>query len=93
MCSDPIARERRKGMYKTAPYDPRFPNTNQTKRCWLNYVDYWKCAKLKGEDNPVCGDFLYAYKQKCPQVWVSIIHSLTSFSCTACLLRRSVAIK
>jgi len=23
-------------------YDKRFPNTNQTKNCWINYVNYYK---------------------------------------------------
>jgi cytochrome c oxidase subunit 6b len=32
---------------KTAPFDARFPNTNQSKNCWQNYVDFHKCIKLK----------------------------------------------
>lgn len=24
----------------TAPFDPRFPNQNQTRYCWQSYVDY-----------------------------------------------------
>ncbi|XP_009079092.1 PREDICTED: cytochrome c oxidase subunit 6B1-like, partial [Acanthisitta chloris] len=24
--------------YKTAPFDSRFPNQNQTKNCWQNYL-------------------------------------------------------
>lgn len=24
--------------YRTAPFDSRFPNTNQTKNCWQNYL-------------------------------------------------------
>ena len=34
--------------------DARFPNTNQTKHCWQNYVDYHKCILAKGEDFPPC---------------------------------------
>ena len=40
---------------KTAGYDPRFPNTNQTKHCWANYVFYHRCRKVRGADDPeVC---------------------------------------
>ncbi|KAI4817319.1 hypothetical protein E4T44_10523, partial [Aureobasidium sp. EXF-8845] len=33
-----------------AGFDARFPNQNQTKHCWQNYVDYHKCILAKGED-------------------------------------------
>lgn len=32
---------------KTAAFDARFPNTDQTKNCWQNYVDFYKCIRLK----------------------------------------------
>ena len=35
-------------------YDARFPNMNQTKHCWQNYVDYHKCIIAKGEDFAPC---------------------------------------
>jgi hypothetical protein len=35
-------------------FDPRFPNTNQTKHCWQNYVDYHKCITAKGEEFAPC---------------------------------------
>ncbi|KAF1733053.1 Cytochrome c oxidase subunit 6B [Beauveria bassiana] len=34
--------------------DARFPNQNQTKHCWQNYVDYHKCINAKGEDFAPC---------------------------------------
>ncbi len=34
--------------------DARFPNTNQTKHCWQNYVDYHKCILAKGEEFAPC---------------------------------------
>lgn len=34
--------------------DARFPNMNQTKHCWQNYVDYHKCIIAKGEDFAPC---------------------------------------
>lgn len=32
---------------KTVRFDARFPNANQTKNCWQNYVDFHKCLKIK----------------------------------------------
>jgi hypothetical protein len=37
-----------------AGYDARFPNQNQTKHCWQNYVDYHKCILAKGEEFKPC---------------------------------------
>lgn len=44
-------------------FDARFPNQNQTKHCWQNYVDYHKCILAKGEDF-----------KPCRQVRISISH-------------------
>ena len=30
---------------KTAAFDARFPYTNQSKNCWQNYVDFYRCQK------------------------------------------------
>ena len=32
---------------KTVGFDARFPNCNQTKNCWQNYVDFYRCLKIK----------------------------------------------
>uniref|UniRef100_A0A452HAQ5 Cytochrome c oxidase subunit 6B1 n=1 Tax=Gopherus agassizii TaxID=38772 RepID=A0A452HAQ5_9SAUR len=29
--------------YKTAPFDSRFPNQNQTRNCWQNYLGEMGC--------------------------------------------------
>ena len=55
----------------TAPFDPRFPNTNQTKNCWQNYVDYHLCVASKGEEFKPCNYFKRIYQILCPQNWVS----------------------
>mmetsp|Transcript_26598 Transcript_26598/g.26478 ORF Transcript_26598/g.26478 Transcript_26598/m.26478 type:complete len:81 (+) Transcript_26598:42-284(+) len=55
----------------TVQFDARFPNTNQTKNCWQNYVDFHKCVKAKGEDYPVCQYFRKAYKSLCPSIWTN----------------------
>ncbi|EGD83472.1 cytochrome c oxidase polypeptide VIb [Salpingoeca rosetta] len=55
---------------KTAAFDARFPNTDQTKNCWQNYVDFHKCIKLKGEDYKPCGQFFRTFMSLCPTEWV-----------------------
>jgi cytochrome c oxidase subunit 6b len=54
----------------TAPFDPRFPTTNQTRNCWQNYVDYHKCVLKKGEEYEPCAYFKRVYKALCPMSWV-----------------------
>merc|ERR1712170_193185 len=49
----------------TPPYDARFPNTNTTKICWQNYVDYHRCLKQKGEDHEPCNFFKRSYIAYC----------------------------
>lgn len=55
---------------ETAPYDPRFPNTNQNKNCWQNYVDFHKCQRAMGEDYEPCFRFKRIYNILCPSFWV-----------------------
>lgn len=57
----------------TAKFDARFPNTNQTKNCWQNYVDFHKCTKAKGEDFEPCQYFKKVYASLCPVAWVSLL--------------------
>jgi hypothetical protein len=47
-------RWRRDGLTDNTGFDARFPNQNQTKHCWQNYVDYHKCIIAKGEDFAPC---------------------------------------
>ncbi|KAH7246028.1 cytochrome c oxidase subunit 6B, partial [Fusarium tricinctum] len=49
--------------------DARFPNMNQTKHCWQNYVDYHKCIIAKGEDFAPCRQFWLSYRSLCPSGW------------------------
>ncbi|KYQ93798.1 hypothetical protein DLAC_05193 [Tieghemostelium lacteum] len=56
---------------ETAPYNPRFPNQNQTKHCWANYVDYNGCVKHYGGDESKCLAFKQAYTSLCPTAWVT----------------------
>lgn len=61
---------------KTAPYDPRHPNTNQTRHCFHNYLDYHRCLRYvekKGEEGETvertCQPFKRLYKIICPNAW------------------------
>ncbi|XP_073426639.1 cytochrome c oxidase subunit 6B1 [Dendrobates tinctorius] len=59
--------------YKTAPFDARFPNQNQTKHCVQNYLDYHRCQKslnAKGKDPYLCEWYHRVYKSMCPNSWV-----------------------
>ncbi|XP_077193072.1 cytochrome c oxidase subunit 6B1 [Paroedura picta] len=60
--------------YTTAPFDSRFPNQNQTRNCWQNYLDFHRCEKAmaaKGEDPYVCQWYKRVYKSLCPISWVT----------------------
>lgn len=53
---------------KFVPYDPRFPNQNQTRNCQQNYVDYYRCLKKK--DESYCAWYKNAYEHLCPNDWI-----------------------
>ncbi|XP_028615305.1 cytochrome c oxidase subunit 6B1-like [Grammomys surdaster] len=60
--------------YKTVPFDSRFPNQNQTKNCWQNYLDLHCCEKAmtaKGYDVSMCEWYPHVYKSLCPVSWVT----------------------
>ncbi|XP_017359598.1 uncharacterized protein LOC108286354 [Cebus imitator] len=45
--------------YKTAPFDSRFPNQNQTRNCWQNYLDTARGShgsNSRGNKPPSFGD-------------------------------------
>jgi cytochrome c oxidase subunit 6b len=58
----------------TAPNDPRFPNTNQTRACWQYYVDAHKCALAKAEvggvEHPGCKKLTRLARIMCPASWI-----------------------
>lgn len=51
------------------PYDPRFPNQNQTRNCESNYLSYFRCLKKKG-DKEYCAWYKNVYETMCPDEWV-----------------------
>ncbi|KAK2577312.1 hypothetical protein KPH14_003443 [Odynerus spinipes] len=56
---------------KTAPFDPRFPNQNQTRYCYQSYLDFHRCAKKHGENYDACQYFKKVYESICPLSWIS----------------------
>ena len=51
-------------------FDPRFPNTNQAKNCFVNYVDLQRCKKIKGADSQECDYFKQVADSVCPNQWL-----------------------
>ena len=59
--------------YRTAPFDARFPYTNQTRNCYQNYLDFHRCTKAlaaKGQDTAPCDWYARVYKSLCLNSWV-----------------------
>ncbi|CAL7939655.1 unnamed protein product [Xylocopa violacea] len=54
----------------TAPYDPRFPNQNQTRYCFTSYVDFHRCKKRHDENYDACQYFKKVFTSMCPISWV-----------------------
>ncbi|CAG0919812.1 unnamed protein product [Notodromas monacha] len=54
----------------TLPFDPRFPNQNQTRHCYVSYVDFYRCTKMKGEGYDACNYFKKAFESLCPKSWI-----------------------
>lgn len=55
---------------KTVPFDPRFPNANQTRHCYQSYLDFHRCEKVKGEGADMCKYFKNVFTSLCPNAWV-----------------------
>ncbi|KAK4876836.1 hypothetical protein RN001_009342 [Aquatica leii] len=55
---------------ETAPFDPRFPNTNQTRYCYTSFLDYHRCQKARGTNYAPCEYFKKVYTSICPHSWV-----------------------
>ena len=55
---------------ESAPFDVRFPGTNQARHCYTRYNEYHKCVSENGEDDERCSLFQKAYRSICPGEWV-----------------------
>lgn len=60
-----------KYVLQTYEFNAKFPNTNQTRNCFQNYVDYFKCVAAKGEDFQPCKQFQRTYNSACPNEWIN----------------------
>ncbi|KAL1769448.1 FAM71E2 [Sigmodon hispidus] len=61
------------GEWKTAPFDPRFPNQNQTRNCYQNFLDYHRCLKTmnrRGKNTQPCEYYFRVFHSLCPVSWV-----------------------
>ncbi|XP_056652550.1 uncharacterized protein LOC100012097 isoform X3 [Monodelphis domestica] len=69
------ARDRESAMsnHSTPPFDPRFPNQNQTRNCYQNFLDFHRCTKIlkrPGKDSSPCDYCRKVYHSLCPLSWV-----------------------
>ena len=65
--------EERIKYFRTAPFDPRFPQVNQSRHCLQDYLDYHRCNKVlneKGKDTSPCVWFKKCYTSLCPNDWI-----------------------
>ncbi|XP_041600999.1 cytochrome c oxidase subunit 6B2 isoform X1 [Vulpes vulpes] len=63
-----------KGKWSTPPFDPRFPNQNQTRNCYQNFLDYHRCVKRmsrRGKSAQPCEYYFRVFHSLCPRSWVS----------------------
>jgi len=62
-----------KSIFKPAEFNPRFPNTNQTKSCWAYFLEYQRCMNItekQGTNPDKCRRFRLAYLDMCPETLV-----------------------
>ncbi|KAI7845395.1 hypothetical protein COHA_001100 [Chlorella ohadii] len=55
---------------ETAKLDPRFPQTNQTKACYVWYNEMYKCYSQKGQDDEQCKKIKKDVRAICPDEWL-----------------------
>ena len=58
------------------------------RNCWQNYVDYYRCLKIKGEKYSLCDYFKQTFTAMCPTEWVSYLCYSWSWA-TSCLAKMS----
>ncbi|KAK1329697.1 hypothetical protein QTO34_009879 [Cnephaeus nilssonii] len=63
-----------KGRRPTPPFDPRFPNQNQTRNCYQNFLDFHRCVQKmnrRGKSTQPCEYYFHVFHSLCPSSWVS----------------------
>ncbi|CAG0925731.1 unnamed protein product, partial [Notodromas monacha] len=38
--------------------------------CYVSYVDFYRCTKMKGEGYDACNYFKKAFESLCPKSWI-----------------------
>uniref|UniRef100_H9H9I1 Cytochrome c oxidase subunit 6B2 n=1 Tax=Monodelphis domestica TaxID=13616 RepID=H9H9I1_MONDO len=59
--------------HSTPPFDPRFPNQNQTRNYYQNFLDFHRCTKIlkrRGKDSSPCDYCRKVYHSLCPLSWL-----------------------
>eukprot|EP01091_Cochliopodium_minus_P003610 TRINITY_DN13599_c0_g1_i1.p1 TRINITY_DN13599_c0_g1~~TRINITY_DN13599_c0_g1_i1.p1 ORF type:complete len:132 (-),score=25.25 TRINITY_DN13599_c0_g1_i1:213-608(-) len=51
-------------------YNPRFPNTNQSKHCWFSYIDMQYCYSKIGREYAECESHTNTVNALCPTPWI-----------------------
>lgn len=72
--SEKTEEELKKELPFCAPFDPRFPNTNQTLHCTTSFINFYRCQKLRGEDYEPCYYFKKVFEDICPSAWIEKWH-------------------
>ncbi|GBP06450.1 Cytochrome c oxidase subunit 6B2 [Eumeta japonica] len=55
---------------ETVPFDPRFPNQNQTRHCYQSYLDYFAARRNVERIYEPCNYFKKAFHSLCPNAWI-----------------------
>ncbi|XP_054553583.1 cytochrome c oxidase subunit 6B2 isoform X2 [Talpa occidentalis] len=69
---DSDAQNSPQGRFPTPPFDPRFPNQNQTRNCYQNFLDYHRCVKnmrRRGKSAQPCEYYFRVFRSLCPRSW------------------------
>uniref|UniRef100_A0A8C7UU46 Uncharacterized protein n=1 Tax=Oncorhynchus mykiss TaxID=8022 RepID=A0A8C7UU46_ONCMY len=68
--------------YVTAPFEARFPNTNQAQNCFQNHLDLTRLCQTKGQDVAPSEWYQRVYKSLCPLSWVLLIEKCQEYRYT-----------
>lgn len=74
------SRKEEPSFYKNAPYSSRFPQQNQTNRCWAAYVQHKIAVKKFSENSREALKQKALYTTMCPHSWVRHNSSFTATS-------------
>lgn len=73
------SRKEEPSFYKNAPYSSRFPQQNQTNRCWAAFVQHKIAVKKFSEESREALKQKALYTTMCPHSWVRLSPSSEHF--------------